>query len=106
VDVDIIMPHDKEAIAEYSARGLAKFKLNDYSGAIEYYTKIIEIDPNKASAYSNRGLSKDRSEDHSGAIKDLTKAIELEEIRSIRGAYYQSRGYAKKNIGDLEVLKN
>ena len=42
----------------YYNRGIAKFDLQDYKGAIADYTKAIELNPNYAKAYYNRGIAK------------------------------------------------
>ena len=62
----------------YCNRGSAKNSSGDYAGAIEDYTKAIELDPKFAVAYCNRGNAKDSSGDYAGAIEDYTKAIELD----------------------------
>ena len=48
-------PQDADA---YNNRGLAKYLLNDYQGAIADCSKAIEINPQLAIAYSNRGIAK------------------------------------------------
>ena len=39
-------------------RGSIKFDLQDFTGAIEEYTRAIEVDPKFVEAYNNRGLAK------------------------------------------------
>ena len=56
---------------------MAKAKLEDYKGAIEDYTKAIEINPNYSNAYKNRGASKENLGDLSGACADWRKAANL-----------------------------
>jgi len=38
--------------------GNTKYELKDYKGAIQDYTKAIELNPNHANAYYNRGVAK------------------------------------------------
>jgi tetratricopeptide (TPR) repeat protein len=40
-------------------RGLAKYNLGDYQGAIADYNQAIQIKPDDAVAYNNRGNAKD-----------------------------------------------
>lgn len=61
----------------YYNRGLSKYKLKDYKGAIEDYTKAIELNPNDSNIYLVRSLDKSRLKDYKGAIEDCNKAIEL-----------------------------
>ena len=43
----------------YVNRGISKYVLQDYQGAIADYSKAIELNPNYSEAYVNRGSSKD-----------------------------------------------
>tara|TARA_Y100001968_G_scaffold303434_1_gene317597 strand:+ start:1382 stop:1951 length:570 start_codon:yes stop_codon:yes gene_type:complete len=93
-----INPKNAEA---YQNRGVAKWNLGNSSGAINDYTKVIELNPNNidllAAAYANRGDIKRISGHFSGAIIDLNKAIELNP--NYTGVYF-IRAYARKNSGD------
>ena len=62
---------------DYNTSGLAKYKLQDNSGAIADYTKAIELKPDFASAYRNRGYVKYALKDLDGACLDWSKAGEL-----------------------------
>ena len=57
--------------------GLAKAKRGDYQGAIDDYTRAIQINPNDAKAYSNRGIVLEIVGDLKGACTDWRKAAEL-----------------------------
>ncbi|MEO6883158.1 MAG: tetratricopeptide repeat protein [Bacteroidia bacterium] len=74
--------NSKEAHRNYYVSGHAKIKLKDYAGAIEDYTKAIELKPNDAKSYSKRADAKNQLEDYRGAIKDYTKAFELNDCNS------------------------
>ena len=86
----------KDAFA-YWSRGNTKEKLEDYYGAIQDYTKAIELDPKEAYYYGSRGYVKGELEDYYGAIQDFSKSIELNP--EYAGAYF-NRGIAKYNLGD------
>ncbi len=82
---------------EYFDKGEAKFKQNDYKGAITDYTKVIELEPNNPVVY-NKGVAKSILENYRGAIDDYTKAIEFNP--KDENAYYSRRGIAKINLED------
>ena len=58
---------------EYFNRGFDKSNLEDYRGAIDDFSKAIELNPNDGGAYYNRGLAKEALEDYRGAIHDIKK---------------------------------
>ncbi len=83
----------------YYNRGCAKDELKDYTGAIDDYTKAIELGPNNESEYLNRGLAKYELHFFQEAIKDYDKAIEIEPNKST--AYF-GRANAEYQAGDKE----
>jgi tetratricopeptide (TPR) repeat protein len=58
-------------------RGGAKSVLGDYRGAIQDFTKAIELDPTNANYYMSRGVAKIISQDKNGGCLDLSKSGEL-----------------------------
>ena len=44
---------------EYNTCAVERFNVKDYSGAIDYFTRIIELDPNDSIAYFDRAMIKD-----------------------------------------------
>jgi tetratricopeptide (TPR) repeat protein len=82
--------------------GLNKVDQNNYSEAIENFTKALEINPNDDAANaiisSYIGLAKSDLKDYGGAISDLTKAIELNSEYTFA---YISRGLAKSDLKDF-----
>ena len=76
--------------------GNKKFDEGDYQGAIDDYSKAIELDLKNINAWSYRGAAKIRLEDYQGAIDDYSKALELaiyetdkKEILELRSKAYQ-----------------
>ena len=61
----------------YCRRGLNRSEMGDKTGAIEDYTRAIEIEPNNAYAYNNRGFTRYSLGDKHGAIQDYMKAIRI-----------------------------
>jgi len=78
----VITAEDKVLAEEYKNSGNAKRDLLDYKGAIEDYTKAIELNPNYADAYYTRGITKIAVGDKVGGCTDLSKAEELGHSRA------------------------
>ena len=70
-----------------------KYKRGNYQGAIDDYTKAIEL------AYVFRGAAKVKSGDAQGGIADFDKAIEINPQNAVN---YCNRGIAKQLVGDLK----
>ena len=58
--------------------GVSKFKTEDYKGAIDEFTKVIDANPKNILAYFNRALAKSRLHDYKGAMEDYDKVYELD----------------------------
>ena len=80
--------------------GNKKFDEGDYQGAIDDYSKAIELDPENPEIYISRALCKKFSKDYKGAIDDSTKAIELDPENPAR---YITRAYSKSYLEDIKV---
>ena len=83
---------------DYYNKGISKFSLKDYKGAISEFNKTIILNPNYADAYINRGIAKKKTLDYTGAIADYNKSIQLNP--DYADAYY-SRGLAKYSLKDM-----
>jgi len=70
----IIKRHEGFApVAEdYFNRATSKMEIQNYQGAIEDFSKAIEIDPEYSEAYNNRGIAKRILNDYTGAMEDFT----------------------------------
>ena len=64
---------------DYLQLGDDKLYSKDYTGAVEEYTKAIQLDSQYASAYYNRGYAYNCLGDYDNAAKDRLKAIQLQE---------------------------
>ena len=62
---------------EYYDSGNLKANQNDFEGAIEDYTKAIELNPDYDYFYTNRGVSKENLGDLKGACADWKEAARL-----------------------------
>jgi tetratricopeptide (TPR) repeat protein len=68
-------PKDEEAFLK---RGMARQQQGDHDGAIEDFTKAIELNSGCAQAYASRGVSKERKGDTGGAKSDYSMSIQIE----------------------------
>lgn len=66
-------------------RGIENSDINNCRGAIDDFTRAIELDPNHDLAFFNRAIEKTHLENHEGAVKDFTRSIE---IKPTSTAYY------------------
>jgi tetratricopeptide (TPR) repeat protein len=62
---------------EFVKRGNVKYAKHDLDGAIEDYSKAIELDPKLAEAYDSRGYIKKAKGDQAGADADFAQAAKL-----------------------------
>ena len=91
-----INPNDYDA---YNERGVAKYSLGDYKGAIDDWIYIIKINPNYAKAHYNLGVTKSDSNDSEGAIVHYNKAIKSD---SNYTSAYNNRGDAKFKLKNYQ----
>ena len=61
----------------YFNRAEAKYNLDDFQGALDDYSKLLEISPDIPEVFTKRGLVKKALKDINGSYKDLEKAAEL-----------------------------
>lgn len=74
--------HTKKSEKEYTAndwflKGYEAQKKGDYTNAILYYEKAIELNPKEAAAYNNLGATLDALGEHERAIEKYKKAGEI-----------------------------
>jgi len=101
---NLAIQKDSIYIEAYNERGLAKFNIGDYNGAMKDYKFVIKKDPENAFAYFGMASVKNNYlDDKYGAISDYTKAIDiyLKKGNSDRaGLTYFLRASVKKDLGD------
>jgi Tfp pilus assembly protein PilF len=61
----------------YVQRGSARWKKQDFDGALADLTRALELDPKNSDAYNIRGLVKASKHDVEGSVADFNKALEL-----------------------------
>lgn len=99
-----------EEAEKYFIAGMKCYLDKDYEGAINYFTKAIELGANDKVIYVNRGLAYVGAKKYTEAIADCTTAIELGEndkvIYIIRGIAYIGKKDYTEAINDFkEVIK-
>ncbi|KZR90053.1 tetratricopeptide repeat protein [Synechococcus sp. MIT S9508] len=75
VDHEIYLDSDPQNLDQFIKRGNARRASEDYKGAIEDYSKAIELNPADSTIYVYRGISHELLEDYGSANKDYTLAI-------------------------------
>ncbi|NEP86906.1 MAG: tetratricopeptide repeat protein [Okeania sp. SIO2C2] len=85
---------------EIYKQAIAKSRAKDYQAAIQYFSRVIEINPNFAEAYYGRGLARFDLGNNNEAIADYTQAL------AINPNYidaYLARGIAKLAVKDISA---
>src|SRR5882672_7423884 len=80
-----------EAMVSFN-RGKVLFDKNDFAGAIDSFSKSIQIKPTWAEAYFRRGYARRMHGDLDQAIEDFDRATELDP-RSTRNSLVESQAY-------------
>ena len=89
---------DRNYGAAYFSRGLVRKRQREFDGAINDFTRSIQLKP-IAEAYLNRGATLKDKGDNDGAMIDYNKAIEL---RPDYADAFFNRGIAKDDKGDSD----
>ena len=88
----------------YYGLGLLRSIQNQYSEAIFYFNKAIELSPDFTSVYFNRGKVKASLNDKKGAIEDMNMVISMDTVNE--EAYYIRAIMKDKDIKDLTKAIN
>lgn len=75
--LNIIVRHHPDVADAFLLRGIAKYNLNDYRGAISDFSAAIAISAVYSDYFLYRGQAKERIYDYAGSREDYNKAIEL-----------------------------
>ncbi|MBE9033423.1 hypothetical protein IQ266_27205 [filamentous cyanobacterium LEGE 11480] len=82
----------------YFKRALTRSELDEPKGAIDDYTRVIQINPKHDTAYNNRGLLRYEMGNREGSIADFNRAILVNPGNSIA---YCNRGVVRSEMGNL-----
>ncbi|MBW4670499.1 MAG: tetratricopeptide repeat protein [Cyanomargarita calcarea GSE-NOS-MK-12-04C] len=86
-------------IQKYLDKGFELLEAEDYKGAIDSFTKVLEINPKIADAYLGRGIARTYLEDYQGSIVDFSNALEIDSKYTY--AYY-FRGLSRGVLEDYK----
>ena len=75
--------------------GLFYERQEKYKEAMDYFQKLVQVDPNFPPVYNARGMIYDRLEDYPHSYSEFTKAIELDKSNAV---FYHNRGCCLKNM--------
>lgn len=90
---------EREEAPLFNNRGAARAAQGDVDGAIDDYSRAVELDPLLAQAYSNRGNALTKQGRYQDAIDDYDQALNL---AGDVAAIYCNRGLTRRLLGDLE----
>jgi len=88
-----------QSALEYNSLGAAKYKKQDYAGAIEDFTKAITLDASYPNFFCNRAVAKYKLDDYKGALADWNKAVSIDP--NFRNVYY-NRANTEYALKDYE----
>lgn len=88
-----------EEAENYYESGQKKQKSEDYRGAVDDFTKSIQLKPNSGKFYSSRGSAKQELKDYQGAVTDFTEAIRIDPFYAY---FYYNRGRVKEEMKDYQ----
>ena len=102
---DSAQQREELSAQDYFNRGYDCGGNKDYDGAIENYSRTIELNPQDVEAYNNRGNVYKNKGNYDQAIKDYSRAIELNPQCATayynRGATYNAKGNYDQAIKDF-----
>ena len=81
-------------------KGNGKLFLNNHIEAIEFFSKLINLNPNNWEAFFGRGKAKFGLKNYEGAITDFTEGIRLEPPEIYN--FYIERGLSYKYLNNIE----
>ncbi|GLV59787.1 hypothetical protein KDH_66110 [Dictyobacter sp. S3.2.2.5] len=87
----------------YSVRGLAYYRLHEYTKAIGNYDRAIEIDPRYVQALSNRGLAYHDLKHYQQAISNYDRAIACDPTDVTA---HNNRGWTHYHLGNYQQAIN
>ena len=97
--LSVALPDTTDKKVIYYNRAVCYLNTTQFELAVFDFSKLIEIESNKAFNYSCRAFAKARTNDKKGAIADYEKALELEPDNPIT---YNNMGLVQEEIGYIK----
>lgn len=94
--------YSQEEEEKFYEEGKLHLEKEDFTEAIESFTKAIELNPNFDSAFCDRSIANHNLEDFQGALKDINRAIEL---NAEDGFYFFRRGLIWVELQYVDMTK-
>lgn len=96
-DFDRLVRINDSYRSAYHNRGLVRFYLKDYNGAVEDYTRAMAKDTSNKGIYFDRATSRSEIGDYAGALQDFDVAIQ-NQIRLAESFF--NRGNTRRQLND------
>lgn len=90
---DRLISSNPEAPDLYFLRGINRYFLEDYEGAVQDFDKTLELDPNYPDVYLYRAKAKKAGKNYFGAMRDYSKAKDRnfsQTVTSLAGDMFRS----------------
>jgi len=97
--LNIAIAAKPDGFEAFFLRGIAKFSLGDYQGAVNDFSKTLQIHPLYTRAYFYRGICRDRIYDYAHALSDYDKALEIDPFNP---EVFMARGDTRIHLHDFE----
>jgi Flp pilus assembly protein TadD len=88
---------DPQNAVAYLNRGLTRYDLGDYSGAVDDLTQVLQTRPQAASVYAYRGLARAELGQTDSALRDFSHGIRQDPQLTVA---YGNRGILYLELGD------
>jgi tetratricopeptide (TPR) repeat protein len=95
----IIPAVSAEDVQEWYMKGQTAMTVGDYSAAVTYYSKVIQMDKNYASAYAGRAMALNMLGKYNDAIASADSALA---IKSMDAVALNARAFAFFKLGQYE----
>ena len=93
------LKYKPDGFEAYFLRGVAKYNLGDYAGAVSDFTNTVNIHSLYIRAYFYRGICYESLKEYYKALADFDKAISLDPYTA---AFYMGRGDTKLDVRDYK----
>ena len=105
VAIENVTTSSLEALQAYSKGYLAMNVNEDWQGAIPFFERAADLDPNFAMAYARLAVNYGNSGDMAQARENVSKAYELRQRVSEREKFYIESTYARSVTENLEAAR-
>lgn len=98
-----------DSAAIYMKLANSRFGMNDYSGALKFYTQTIRLNPTSALAYQMRGVMNYSLQNYTDALTDINKSLQLDsncgECHFYLSKLHEKLGNTTESKSDMTKIK-